>query len=156
MGQFLIRLAKFVHAVCVGTILGELAVTSLLEELAHLRLVVVIRNVEHLVLHLEWKFFILAAHLVLPVSEVATSTLHTGTLLHEVPTKRGLVEHVQLICGRFRSLALCWGAGGLLLVGNLLEGIAVRLVISRLLWIERVCLAMHVFQNVCLKGMLVY
>ena len=52
-GQLFIRLAKLVSAVGVCAILAKVALLLLLEVLADLRLVVVVRDVQHLVLHFD-------------------------------------------------------------------------------------------------------
>ena len=52
-GKLFVRFAQFVFAVSIGTVLAEVTHLFLLEVLAHLRLVVVVRDVEHLVLHFD-------------------------------------------------------------------------------------------------------
>ena len=54
-GQFFVRLAELIFSVGIGTILAEVALLFLLKVLADLRLIVVVRDVEHLVLDLNWK-----------------------------------------------------------------------------------------------------
>ena len=49
--QLFIWLAKFFFAVSVGAVLAEVALFFLLKVLAHLRLIVVIWDVQHLILH---------------------------------------------------------------------------------------------------------
>ena len=50
--QLLVGFAQLSRSVSVSAVFGELACARLLEELAHLRLVVVVGDVQHLVLHL--------------------------------------------------------------------------------------------------------
>ena len=79
----------------ISAVLGVLAVTSLLVELTHLRLEVVVGNVKHLVLNLQRKGFVLASHLMITMSEVTATSLHTRALLHVMSAERSLVEHVK-------------------------------------------------------------
>ena len=51
-GQLFIGLAEFIASVSIGAVLAEVTLLLLLKVLADLRLIVVVRNVEHLVLHL--------------------------------------------------------------------------------------------------------
>ena len=53
-GQVIIRVPEFVLAVRVGAVVAELAHAFLHEVLAHLGLVVVVRNVQHLHVLLNW------------------------------------------------------------------------------------------------------
>ncbi len=53
--QLLVRLSQLVFSMRVGAVLAKVALLFLFEVLAHLRLVVVIRDVQHLVLNLDWK-----------------------------------------------------------------------------------------------------
>ena len=49
--ELFVWLAELVAAMSIGTVLAEMALLLLLEVLAHLRLVVVVRDVQHLILH---------------------------------------------------------------------------------------------------------
>lgn len=53
--QFFVRLAELIFSMGIGTILTEVALLFLLKVLADLRLIVVVRDVEHLVLDLNWE-----------------------------------------------------------------------------------------------------
>ena len=54
-GQLFIRFAQLVAPMSIRAVLAEVALLLLLEVLAHLRLVVVVRDVQHLILHFDGK-----------------------------------------------------------------------------------------------------
>ena len=55
LGQLLVRLAHLLATVSIRAIFSKMTHFLLLKVLADLRLVVVVRDVQHLVLHLKWK-----------------------------------------------------------------------------------------------------
>ena len=81
----------------VRAVLSEVADTSLYVELAHLSLVVVVRDLEHLVLDFEGQLVVAPSELVLPMSKVTARTLRAGVGLHEMLTEGCLVQGIHLL-----------------------------------------------------------
>ena len=97
--KFLVGLAQLVWSMCVGAVFGELASAGLLKKLAHLGLVIVVGNVEHLVLHLQRQSLVTPPHLMIPVSEMTPLPLNACAVLHKVLAESRLVEDIELVVG---------------------------------------------------------
>ena len=90
----MVRFPELCNAVCVSAVGRVLAVAGLLKELAHLRLVVVVGQLHHLVLHFKGQFIVPPAQLFLTVCEVAACSLDASSSLHKVAAKGRFVEYV--------------------------------------------------------------
>mmetsp|Transcript_42955 Transcript_42955/g.56833 ORF Transcript_42955/g.56833 Transcript_42955/m.56833 type:complete len:183 (-) Transcript_42955:29-577(-) len=96
-GQLFIRLAQLFAPMGIRTVLAEVTLLVLLEILANLRLVVVVGNVQHFVLHFYWQLLVFSPQFLLAVSKMAAITLDTVLVLGEVFAKCGLVEIIELL-----------------------------------------------------------
>lgn len=68
----------------IRTVLTKVTLFLLLEVLAHLCLVVIVRDIQHFILNLNWKLLIFSTELDFPVRKVAAIALNTVFVLSEM------------------------------------------------------------------------
>ena len=81
----------------IGAVFSIMTDTILLEKLANLRLVVVVRNIEHLVLDFKRQLLVSPSQLTFIMSEVAVCAFNTALRLNEMSAEGRLEVRVQLL-----------------------------------------------------------